>query len=451
MRKIFALIFVIVFALSGCSQTSLKDKENQMDGSNNPQQNNGTANAQQNSNTGTVDETEPTDNSNDMNQGYTSGEEDVNDIINQMTIEEKVAQLFIVDLYTYNNGVEVTDMTLALKDRLGKYPIGGFIFFDKNIVDTNQVVKLIRDLQSNTKFPLFTSVDEEGGLVSRLEKNSSIGMTKIPNEQVVGDTDNTENAYYVGTVIGSELAALGFNMDFAPVADVNTNPNNPVIGVRAFSSDQNVVADMVSSEIQGLQEQGVAAVAKHFPGHGDTSTDTHTGAVYVEHDINRLKQIELVPFQKAIDSNVMGIMAAHIALPNVANTDEPASLSYQIITELLRQDMKFDGVVITDALNMGAVADSYSSDEACVKAILAGDDVLLMPEDFELGYNGILKAVNDGTISEERINESLYRIISLKLKLGLFDENTVKQPLSVIGSEEHQKLIDAITGTGDGK
>lgn len=366
-------------------------------------------------------------------------------LMKSMTIEEKVAQLFVVDFYSYNQYNEVTQMTSGLNSRLKEYPVGGVIFFGKNIVNKDQVSGLIEDLQKSSDYPLFVSIDEEGGLVSRLQNNAGMGMTITPSASIIGSTEDAENAYQVGKVLGLELNALGFNMNFAPVADVNTNPDNKVIGDRAFSSDPLIVGEMVVQEAKGLEEQGVAAVAKHFPGHGDTSTDTHTGAVFVEHDRERLVKIELVPFQKVIDNNISGIMVAHIALPNVTGTEEPASLSQEVITQVLREDMQYDGIVITDALNMGAISDLYESDEACVKALQAGVDILLMPADFELGYQGVLKALSEGNLTMERIDQSVARILSLKIRLGLFKFDEPRQPLSVIGSKEHVDMIRAIS------
>lgn len=366
-------------------------------------------------------------------------------LMKSMTLEEKVAQLFVVDFYSYNQFNEVTEMTTGLNSRLKDYPVGGVIFFGKNIVNKDQVSGLIEDLQKSTAFPLFVSIDEEGGLVSRLQNNPGMGMTIIPSASIIGSTEDAENAYQVGKVLGLELNALGFNMNFAPVADVNTNPDNEVIGDRAFSTDPIIVGEMVVQEAKGLEEQGVAAVAKHFPGHGDTSTDTHTGAVFVEHDRKRLDKIELVPFQEAIDNNISGVMVAHIALPNITSIDEPASLSPEVITQILREEMQYDGMIITDALNMGAVSDLYESDEACVKALQAGVDILLMPEDFELGYQGVLKAISEGQLTMERIDQSVERILSLKIGLGLFKFDEPRQSLSVIGSKEHVDIIKAIS------
>lgn len=341
-------------------------------------------------------------------------------ILETMTLEEKVAQLFIIDLSTFNNGAEVIEMSMELKNKSLLYPIGGFIFFSNNIANREQVMNLIRDLQQDVKIPFFISVDEEGGRVSRLGNNKEIGMTSIPQASKIATLDDASKIF---STLGKELKEIGFNMDFAPVADVNTNPNNPVIGDRAFSSDPLIVAAMVGEAIKALQEQGVASVVKHFPGHGDTLKDTHTGTAIVEHDKKRLESVELMPFNKAIEEDAVGIMVAHIALPNVTFNDIPASLSNSITTELLRNQMKYEGLVITDALNMKAISEHFKSDEACIKAVLAGVDMLLMPEDFELAYKGIIEAVQNGEISEDRINNSVKRILKAKIKLNIIGED----------------------------
>lgn len=374
---------------------------------------------------------------------FTETPESVEILMNSMTLEEKIAQLFIVDLFTYTGRDAVTEVDNQLRILLSEQPVGGVIFFSNNITDVEQVTSMISDLQSSSKVPLWISVDEEGGIVARLQRNPNIGMTKIPSASVIGGTMDPTNAYNVGYVIGRELNALGFNMDFAPVADVNTNPNNPIIGDRAFSSDPDIVALMVLGVSSGLLEQNVVPVIKHFPGHGDTSTDTHTGAVYVEHDKERLNSIELVPFQHAINADFPCIMAAHISLPNITGNDIPASLNSQILTDLLREEMGFSGIIITDALNMGAVSPNYEADEACIEAILAGVDILLMPQDYKKAYYGVLNAVLEGRISQERIDESVRRILELKMKMNFFEPE--KLPLDVIGSQEHYDLIEAIS------
>lgn len=369
-------------------------------------------------------------------------------IIKSMTIEEKVAQLFIVDLYTYLNETNITDMSDILSNKLNTYPVGGVILFSENLIDQAQIIELNGNMQKTSKLPLWISVDEEGGRVSRLGSNPTIGMTYIPSATIIGNTGDSNYAYLVGEILGSELNALGFNMDYAPIGDINTNPNNPVIGDRAFSSDEKIVAEMVAQELKGLQENNVAAIVKHFPGHGDTAFDTHRGKVTVDHDINRLKTVELIPFQRAIEEGTLGIMVAHINLPNVTYDERPASLSSIILTGLLREEMGFEGLIITDALNMGAIKEQYTAQEASLEALKAGADVLLMPENFELAYEGVLLAIINGELSEERLDASVRRIIGAKLDLGLFDENNTRQPLSIIGSEEHKSVIEEIMQRG---
>jgi beta-N-acetylhexosaminidase len=413
MKKI-VLVLMITFLLVGCSQRetdNLKDKNGEAAETFETIENNDV-----------INDVYISDNSllGDTTSAITN-ETIVDEMIAEMTLEEKVAQLFVVDFYTFNNYNDTTYLSDSLKERLASYPVGGVIYFSSNVVDREQVINFNIDLQNSARIPMFISVDEEGGIVRRLGKNSLMEMTEIETAAVIGETLDYDYAFEVGDILGSELSELGFNMDFAPVADVNTNPDNPVIGDRAYSDDPEVVAGMVASMINGLQGQNVAAVAKHFPGHGDTSLDTHTGDVYVEHDIERLKEIELVPFYRAIDEEVMGIMVAHIILPNVTGTDEPATVSYEIVTELLREEMNYEGLIITDAFTMDAISARYSNREAAVKAIEAGVDIILMPADFDEAYNGILEAVNNGVISTDRIDDSVKRILLTKYELGLFD------------------------------
>lgn len=376
-------------------------------------------------------------------------EDPVDAILKTMTMEEKVAQLFIVDLDTYLNEGNVTNISDTLSTKLKTYPIGGIILFSNNIKDQAQIIKLNEDIQKECKWPLWISVDEEGGRVSRLAKNSLVEMTMIPSAAVIGNTKEVRYAYSVGEILGKELNALGFNMNFAPVADINTNPNNPVIGDRAFSDEPNIVADMVVQELKGLQDNHVAAVVKHFPGHGDTTYDTHNGKVVVDHDIKRLKETELIPFQRAIEERVLGIMVAHINLPNVTFDERPASLSPIILTGLLREEMSFKGLIITDALNMGAIKEQYTPKEAALEAFEAGADILLMPEDFNLAYEGVLYSLKSGEITEERLDISVKRIIQAKMDLGLFDENTTREPQTIVGSEEHKSISEEIMQRGN--
>lgn len=384
MKKLLSILFLIIF-ITGCSFYS--DMPNEV-----PDRNG-------------LDKENNEDNE-DENELEKLPEEE---LLEGMSLEEKVAQLFIVDIATFVNDSNLMEA----------YPVGGFIFFSPNIIERTQIINLVNSIQQTSKIPYFISVDEEGGRVSRLGNNSEIGITKIPTAASIGSTLDYEYAYNTFSILGKELKILGFNMDFAPVADINTNPNNPVIGDRAFSSDPLIVASMVAQAINALQEQGVASVVKHFPGHGDTLSDTHTETTVVEHGKERLNEVELVPFYKAIQENVAGIMVAHINLPNITTNNIPASLSKEIISDLLRNEMNYNGLVITDALNMKAITQKYNSEEASVQAILSGVDILLMPEDFELAYNGIIDSVKNNIISEERINDSVKRILKAKIKLNI--------------------------------
>jgi beta-N-acetylhexosaminidase len=344
----------------------------------------------------------------------------IDEILEAMSLEEKVAQLFILEMTSLNDGNGVVEVNERVEEMLDLYPVGGVILFKDNIIDEAQTVTLIEDLQKHRRIPLFISVDEEGGRVSRIGNNEKMNKTKLPNMSEVGNTNDPEEAYKIGQILGSELRSLGFNMNFAPVADVNTNPNNPIIGVRAFGSDEYLVANMVVPIVEGMQSEGVGSVLKHFPGHGDTSTDTHLGTTYVEHGIERLRQVEWVPFQAGIEAGAFGVMSAHIHLPNVIEEDVPSTFSKEMMTGYLRNELGFDGLIITDALNMGAISKQYSMAEAAVMAIEAGCDVLLMPIPFVEAYDAVLQEVVDGRLTEERIDASVRRILEVKYNLQLF-------------------------------
>ena len=259
--------------------------------------------------------------------------------------------------------------------------------------------------------PLFIGIDEEGGLVSRLKKSNIEHETFPPAAEM-------EDAAYAGTSIGSILGELGINVDFAPVADVNTNPDNPVIGTRAFSSDPQAAASKVAEFITAIQKMGVSAGAKHFPGHGDTAMDSHLGETYVEHDMERLRSVEFVPFEQAITAGTDFIMAGHIKTPNATTDGLPATLSAEMLG-ILRNELGFDGIIITDAMNMGAIVEEYGAGESAVMAVQAGIDMVLMPLSMEEAHATLTDAVGKGIISEERVNDALWHILSLKYDKGL--------------------------------
>lgn len=340
--------------------------------------------------------------------------ETIQEIIDEMTPAEKAGQLLMADFRQNGDGSDMTVLSEEAKEAMKAYHIGGVILFAENLDTAEQAKALTADLQEAAKLPLFIGIDEEGGLVSRLDHS------RIPHETIPAAAE-IEDAAAAGYTIGMELAELGINVDFAPVADVNTNPENPVIGTRAFSDQPEQAAEQVGAFIQGMQETGVSACAKHFPGHGDTAMDSHKGETYVEHDMERLREVEFVPFAKAIETGVDFIMAGHIKTPNATTDGLPASLSGEMLG-MLRQEMGFDGIIITDAMNMGAIVEEYGSGESAVLAVQAGADIVLMPASLSAAAESLTNAIEEGRISEERINESLQQILSLKYDKGLLGQ-----------------------------
>lgn len=338
-------------------------------------------------------------------------------IMENMTLREKVGQLFIIrpeSIVKEYRGYEIglnADMRAIYED----YPCGGFALFEKNITDEMQIIKFTTDLHALKYAPLLC-IDEEGGSVSRISNHPNMPIDEIPNMQDIAETDDAYEAYKVGDNIGSYLKKYGFDVDLAPVADVNTNPDNPIIGVRAFGDDPVTAGAMVAAVVEGLHNNNIGACLKHYPGHGDTKTDTHLGYAETTKDWEEILNCEMVPFIAGINANADMIMVAHIAAPRVTGSDEPATLSYTLITEKLRNELHYDGIIITDAIEMKAITSVYSSGEAAVKCIQAGVDIVLMPENYIEAFDAVVKAVEDGIITEERINESLLRILRLKAK-----------------------------------
>ena len=333
--------------------------------------------------------------------------------IAEMSLENKVAGLFMITPESLTGVDMVIQAGDTTKQKLSEYPVGGLIYFSKNIKSADQLKEMLDTTRNTMIYPVFLAVDEEGGSVSRV---AGAGLAEnVGDMSEIGSTCDPEKAKEVGTTIGTYLSQSGFNVDFAPVADV-VSAENAVIGNRSFGSDPNVVGTMVAAEVQGLQESGVSACLKHFPGIGDTTTDTHDEKTVSEKTLEDMQQNDLPAFQAGIDAGADFVMVSHMSLPNVVGDDTPCSLSGTVISDLLRNQLGYDGIVITDALDMSAITDSYSSAEAAVKAIEAGADMLLMPENFEEAYQGVLEAVQNGTISEERINESLKRIYRVKYR-----------------------------------
>lgn len=347
--------------------------------------------------------------------------DEVEQYLAQMGTEDKVAQLFIIVPEVYSDSAVVTAVDDTIKSKFQSIPVGGFLFMEQNLISAAQTQTMLSELQSisikRIGFPVFTSVDEEGGTVARIGGSGRFGVPVVGNMCDIGAVGDYNEAYIVGATIGTYLSNLGFNVDFAPVADVWNNSNNQVVKYRSFGSDPNMVADMAVSVLNGLQDCGVQGTFKHFPGHGATEADTHQGYAYTNKNLEELSVCELIPFQSGIAADVPFIMVGHISLPNVTGSDVPASMSSTIITQVLRNQMGYNGIVITDAMNMGAITQNYDSSEAAIQAILAGVDIVLMPADFNIAYQGVLNAVYNERISYERLNESVRRIIKMKLKL----------------------------------
>ena len=333
--------------------------------------------------------------------------------LKNMSLAEKVGQLFQVGFHSKTIDKEIGNL-------IKNYHIGGVIYFSRNIENLEQTSILSKNLQelalnNGAGIPLFISVDQEGGKVRRIKD-----LTYFPANIEIGATGDKELSRKAAAVTGKELKELGINVNLAPVLDVNNNPSNPVIGSRSFGSDPELVAEMGVAYIGGLQRQGIVATAKHFPGHGDTAADSHFDLPVINHDRERLDQIELYPFKRAIEAGVDSIMVAHIYFSDIEpEAGMPATLSKAVLNNLLREELNFEGVIITDDLEMGAITNFFGTAAAAVKTIEAGSDIVLISHNYDKqkkAIEAVIAAVENGRISEERIEESLRRIIKLKGK-----------------------------------
>jgi len=364
-----------------------------------------------------VEKEEPTD------------EETIQAQVANMSLEEKIGQLIIAGL----DGTEVTSQAEALVD---SYHVGGFIFFSPNLETPNQTVQLIDDvkkLNQKKDIPLFLSIDQEGGRVTRLPD-----LDHMKTNEEIGTTYDSDFSYQTGKLLAEQLHAYGLQVNFAPSLDINSNPQNTVIGDRAFSHNAEDVSEYGIQMMQGMQDENIITSIKHFPGHGDTHEDSHEALPVIEKTEEQLKQMELIPFQDAIDAGADMVMVAHILLPELG-TDYPASMSKEVVTGLLRDEMNHDGVVITDDMTMGAIANHYGLAEASVLAIQAGVDIVLMAhgnDNIAATFEALKTAVEDGEITEERVDESVERILTLKQQYELED--------TLVESVDHEKLNQAI-------
>lgn len=332
-----------------------------------------------------------------------------------MSIEDKAAQMFFITPEALTDVGTVTQGGDKTKERLAQYPVGGIIYFNKNIKSAEQFAEMTAFVKNESKRVPFLGVDEEGGSVARIA-DSPIQVEKTAPAAEIGASNDTQMAYDAGNAIGSYLISNGLNFDFAPVADVSPEAEHKVLKDRTFGSDSTLVGEMAAQMALGLQDAGVSACLKHFPGLGSVETDTHDAKSVSDRTLEQLRAEEFVPFQTGIAAGVDSVMVSHLSVPSVIGDETPSSLSKVMITDILRNELGYDGIVITDALNMKAITDNYSSKEAAVMAVQAGADMLLMPEQFEEAYQAVVDAVKDGTISEERLDESVKRIFRVKYR-----------------------------------
>jgi beta-N-acetylhexosaminidase len=370
----------------------------------------------------TVEENEPDDEDEEDEEEEEDEEDDddealafVNNVIESMTLEEKIGQMFIVGFV----GSTIPQNTL---NNISQYKFGNYIFMQYNTESKEDLFALTTALQDNilnlVGVPAFISIDQEGGKIVKFVS----GATHFIGNMALAATGEAENALSVGKAVGEELRNFGINVDFAPVLDVNNNPKNPIIGVRSYSDSPEVVAAFGCNMIRGLKESRVMATAKHFPGHGDTDVDTHYGLPRIPHDMDRLYQVELYPYIEAIEAGLDAIMTTHIVFEKL-DPDYPATLSRAVLTGLLREELRFEGLIVTDAMEMKAIVNHFGMAEAAILAVLAGADILTFTESTSnsvTAYNAVLDAVRSGRIGEERIDESVRRILLKKYEYGLF-------------------------------
>lgn len=335
----------------------------------------------------------------------------IKDKVESMSLEEKIGQLFIVGF----EGEEIND---EIVDLVKNQKVGGLIYFSRNIVHSNQIINLNNEIKAIEKdIPLFISVDEEGGVVSRVPEE----FVKLPSSGYIGQFNDENLSYNVGKIIAKELNSLGFNMDFAPVLDIDSNPNNTVIGERAFGNNSEIVSRLGIKTMEGIKDGKIIPVVKHFPGHGDTDVDSHYGLPIVKKTLEELENLEFIPFKNAIDNGADVVMISSIILESIDN-EYPATMSKKVTTDILRDSLGFDGVIATDDMTMGAIVDNYNLADAVIMSINAGSDLVLVCHGYDDIINSIVAvkdAVNSKIISEEKIDESVYRILKLKDKYNV--------------------------------
>lgn len=357
--------------------------------------------------------------------GGSSPESEVEEMLRKMTLREKVGQLFFVrpealdpDIHWENPPTDLAPLKLQevnekMKQQNKLYPVGGIILYDWNINDEAQLAKFLPQLKALNGKPLIC-IDEEGGRVARLANNPNFHVKKYESMAAIGATGNPANAYECGNTIGTYLKKYGFDIDFAPVADVNTNPDNIIIGKRAFSDDPAVAAPMVVNYLQGLKDAGIVGCIKHFPGHGDVKTDTHYGYAQTQKTWAEMLSCEMVTFRAGINWGCQLVMTAHIGAPKVIGSDIPSTMSSVMLQNKLRGELGYRNIIVTDALEMGAITKQYTNVDAVLGCLQAGVDIVLCPKEYAEVFDAVVKAVESGTISETRLNDSVRRILMLK-------------------------------------
>ena len=339
--------------------------------------------------------------------------------IHSMSLDDKIGQLFIVGF----DGQLINDEIINL---VKNEKVGGLIYFSRNIIDSNQIVNLNNEIKSiENDIPLFVSIDEEGGIVSRVPEE----YAKIPSSGYIGEFNDENLSYNVGRIIAKELKGLGFNMDFAPVLDINSNPNNTVIGERALGNNSDIVSRLGIKTMEGLRDGGIISVVKHFPGHGDTDIDSHYGLPIVTKTLEELNGLEFIPFKNAIDNGADVVMVSSIILSSV-ESEYPATMSRKVINDILRESLNFEGVIATDDMTMAAITNNYNLTDAVIKSIDAGSDLVLVCHGYEEILNSISavkEAVINNILSEDKINKSVYRVLKLKEKYSIKNDKVINE------------------------
>ncbi|MEV5936284.1 glycoside hydrolase family 3 N-terminal domain-containing protein [Streptomyces sp. NPDC052079] len=379
-------------------------------------------------------------------------------LISRMTLEEKVGQLFVMRVYGHSaTDPDQADIDANLKEigvrtaaeLLAKYRVGGIIYFAwaHNTRSPHQIADLSNGIQKASLglprgLPVLISTDQEHGIVARVGQPATL----FPGAMAIGAGGSRSDARSLGRIAGRELRALGIRQNYSPVADVNVNPANPVIGVRSFGAGPKAVAGLVAAEVQGYESSHIASTAKHFPGHGDTVDDSHAKLPYIHHTREQWERLDAPPFRAAVAAGIDSIMTAHIVVPALDPSEDPATLSRPILTGILREELGYDGVVVTDSLGMEGVRTKYGDDRVPVLALKAGVDQLLNPPSLDVAWNAVLNAVRDGELTESRLDESILRILRMKAKLGLFDDPYVSHAGvdRTVGTRAHLAAADRI-------